>query len=166
MMCLLLPLRSRATGLVDRPMRRTFFILCAFISALAAGAAARAGDIGLSLSDAWIRTVLPTRPAAGYFTLSNQADTAHTLVGASSPACGMLMLHQSVNENGQEKMLMVKSVAIPAGGTVRFSPGGYHLMCMSPSAEVRPGNSIPITLRFQDGSSLTAPFPIHNATGQ
>lgn len=133
---------------------------------LAAGTAAQAADSGLVLSRAWFRMVMPSLPAAGYFTLSNPTGTAQVLVGAASPACGMLMLHQSVNQGGQERMAMVKSVAIPVHGKIAFAPGGYHLMCMSPTAAMKRGNTVPVTLHFEDGTTLTANFPVRNATGK
>ena len=46
-----------------------------------------AGEAGLALSDPWFRLVMPSLPAAGYFTLSNSSATPQTLVGAASPAC-------------------------------------------------------------------------------
>ena len=89
-----------------------------------------------------------------------------TVIGAASPACGMLMLHRSVEQGGQERMVSVTSVPVPAQGKVSFAPGGYHLMCMSPAAAMRPGRSVPVTLRFAGGGSLTASFPVRNATGK
>jgi hypothetical protein len=133
---------------------------------LAVGASAQAAASGLALSDPWIRAVMPSRPAAGYFTLSNDSAVGQALVGADSPACGMLMLHQSLNESGVERMAMVKSIPVPAHGSVKFAPGGFHLMCMSPSKAVTPGHSIPITLRFADGGTLAASFPVRGATGK
>ncbi len=127
---------------------------------------AAAAANALSVSDPWLRTIIPSRPAAAYFTLSNMTGKAQSLVGAASPACGMLMLHRSVNVNGVEKMVMQKSVPVPAHGKVTFAPGGYHLMCMSPSKDVMVGHSVPITLKFGDGTSLTTNFPVHGATGK
>jgi hypothetical protein len=75
------------------------------------------------------------------------------------------MLHRSVNDNGQERMEMVASVSVPAHGEVKFAPGGYHLMCMSPTAAAARGGSVSVTLRFQDGGSLVAIFPVRGATG-
>jgi periplasmic copper chaperone A len=132
---------------------------------LAAGTAAHATEDGLVISNPWVRMVIASRPAAGYFTLSNKTAKAETLVGASSPACKSLMLHHSVNQNGVEKMLMVKSITVPAGGQIKFAPGGYHLMCMSPSKDVTSGHSMPITLRFKDGTTAAASFPIRGAMG-
>jgi hypothetical protein len=113
-----------------------------------------------------MRTIIPSRPAAGYFTLLNDTDKPRTLVGASSPVCGMLMLHKSVNENGVEKMLMQKRIAVPARGSLTFSPGGYHLMCMSPTKDVAVGHSVPVTLKFGDGTALIANFPVRGVGGE
>jgi periplasmic copper chaperone A len=157
---------SPKAGPGAKPMRRTLLVLGLVAGMLAGAVGARAGAGGLALSDPWFRLVMPSLPAAGYFTLSNSGAAAQSLVGASSPGCGMLMLHRSINQGGQERMVMVQSVAVPAHGKVSFAPGGYHLMCMSPSAALRPGQSVPVTLRFAGGGSLTASFPVRNATGK
>jgi len=114
-----------------------------------------AGTDGLSVSDGWMRIIVASRPAAGYFTLRNDGPAERKLVDASSPDCGMMMLHRSKTENGVDKMMPVKAVTVPAHGSVRFAPGGYHIMCMQPKTAVKPGKSIPVTLSFGDGSTLT-----------
>jgi copper(I)-binding protein len=133
---------------------------------LAAAMSAQASEPGLSVSNAWMRVVVPSRPAAGYFTLSNAGHQERVLVGATSPACGSLMLHRSLHEGGQERMIMVDKIPVPAGGAVRFAPGSYHLMCLSPSAEVTPGRSVPVTLRFSDTGSMTVRFAVRGPTGR
>jgi periplasmic copper chaperone A len=158
--------RSQKAGPGARPMRGKMLLLGVLCGALAAGGTVWAGETGLALSGPWFRLVMPSLPAAGYFTLSNSAATEQTLIGAASPACGMLMLHRSVNQGGQERMVEVASVPVPGHGKVSFMPGGYHLMCMSPAAAMRPGQSVPVTLRFAGGKSLTASFPVRNATGK
>ena len=69
-------------------------------------------------------------------------------------------MHQSQNANGIESMVMVARRSVPPHGRIVFAPGGYHLMCMSPSQAVRPGGQIPITLRFADGQRLLVRFPV------
>ena len=156
----------RIAGPGADPMRRIVLAFGVACVVLATGAATWAGQAGLILSGPWFRLVMPSLPAAGYFTLSNPTATARTLVAAESPACGTLMLHRSVNEHGEERMVMVKSVAVPAHGQISFAPDGYHLMCMSPKAQMRHGRSVPVTLRFADGGTLSATFPVRNATGK
>lgn len=131
---------------------------------LAAPASAAVGS--LTVSGAWMRMIIPDRPAAGYFTLTNNGDRARRLVGAQSPACGSLMLHRSESSGGIDRMTMVPSVPVPAHGNIRFAPGGYHLMCMKPAASMVPGHTVPVTLRFGDGETLSADFPVRNAAGK
>ena len=76
------------------------------------------------------------------------------------------MLHRSVTQNGTARMEMVMSVVVPPHGAVTFQPGGYHLMCMSPAAAIAPGQSVPVSLHFKDGTSLSASFPVYGAKGK
>lgn len=117
---------------------------------------------GLALSDQWLRVILPSRPAAGYFTLTNSSDQAYVLDGAASPSCDDLMLHLSISEGGVERMTMVDSVDVPAHGSVQFAPGGYHLMCTGPGDDVVPGHSVVVTLHFRAGGEITAEFPVRS----
>jgi periplasmic copper chaperone A len=103
-------------------------------------------------------------PAGGYFTLHNDTTKAITLNGASSPACTSLMLHQSTDAGGMAGMQMVASMPVAAGGTLSFSPGGYHLMCMKP--RLTPGTLVPVTLEFAGGLKLTSGFAVRDARGQ
>jgi len=128
--------------------------------------AAPAAEPGLSVSDAWMRVVLPSRPAAGYFILSNSSAKDRTLVGAETTACSKLMLHRSVHQGGQDRMEVMSSVPVPAHGTVKFAPGGNHLMCLSPTADVAPGHALTVTLRFADGGTLDATFKVRSATAR
>jgi copper(I)-binding protein len=163
MIRLLLARCWRAVGPAAEPVPA---VLLALGVLAAAGTAVSAGQGGLTIADPWMRMIMPSRPAAGYFTLLNQTAKARILVGAESSACAKLMLHRSVNQSGQERMVMVKNVTVPAHGQVKFAPGGYHLMCMSPSQEVTPGHAVLVTLRFQGGRAITARFPVRGATGQ
>ena len=101
-------LRSPAAGLASKSA------LCALALALALGAAAQAAELGLVVSQPWLRLIMRSCPAAGYFVLSNQTAQMRTLVGAASPACGALMLHRSFNDNGQS-----------AGREFDFAVGGH-----------------------------------------
>ena len=161
---------SPPAGPAARLARRAL-VAAGAVAAMSAGGAVPAAPnglspTGLSLSGQWFRLVMPSIPAAGYFILSNTTAAPQRLVGAASPACAMLMLHRSVNQNGEEQMMSVSSVLVPGHGEVRFAPGGYHLMCMAPTAAMKPANSVPVTLRFAGGETLTASFPVRGATGR
>ena len=119
-----------------------------------------------TISHPWMRFLTRSTPAAGYFTLTNNTGHVITLSGATSPDCGELMLHESVVQNGTAEMKMVPGIAVPNHRSVTFSPGAYHLMCMSPTAAIAPGRNVPVTLQFKDDSSLRTTFPVYGAKGK
>lgn len=118
------------------------------------------------VTDGWFRALPGKLPAGGYFTAFNGTGREVSIVGANSDACGMLMMHQSTNKGGMSGMDMVDRVIVPAGGTVRFSPGGYHLMCENPTAKMKVGARVGVLLKLSDGSSVAAGFDVRNAAGK
>ncbi len=128
---------------------------------LTPGAARAAGPVQVRAP--WFRYLLARIPAGGYLTLANTGAAPAVLTGAESPACGTLRLHRSETAGGTERMVRVRRITIPAHGTFRFAPGGYHLMCMQP--KMHPGQAVPVTLRFADGSRITVRFAVRGANG-
>lgn len=107
----------------------------------------------LGARDAVVRlAAAPGRPSVGYFTLVGGA-VPERLVAAGSSAAARVELHQSVMTSGVMRMEPVVGVDLPARGTVRFAPGGLHLMIFG----LKPGSAatIPLTLRFASGTTLT-----------
>jgi len=140
---------------------RAVFVVGVFC---AVAAPAFAADI--AIASGWFRALPSGQPAGGYFTVKNIGTAPVAIVAAESPACGMLMLHRSVSRSGVSRMEDVKQVSVPPGGEVSFAPGGYHLMCMGPSAPMAPGKSVPVTLVFSDGSKSQSEFVVKNAAGK
>jgi copper(I)-binding protein len=134
------------------------------IAGLFLATAAEAADV--QISDSWFRYLTPQVPAGGYFTLKNTGKSEIALTGATSTACSMLMLHQSMNMGGMSSMEDVKNVPVPPGGSVKFAPGGYHLMCMNPTPAMKPGATVGVTLKFSDNSEAKAGFAVKNAQGK
>jgi len=120
----------------------------------------------IAVSDAWIRALPGKLPAGGYFTLLNGTPKTLTLEGAASPACKSLMLHKSDMMSGMASMRDVATIDVPAGGTLRFSPGGLHLMCMEPGPQLRRGAEVTVTLHFKSGVSLPVRFQVRGANGK
>ena len=118
----------------------------------------------LNVSDCWIRALPGNLPAGGYFKVANTGDQATDLVGVSTTAFGMSMLHQTQNQGGVSKMVMVKQVPVPAHGTLTFAPGDYHVMLEMPKETVKVGMSIPMTFTFSHGEHVTAQCVIKGAT--
>ena len=136
------------------------------LAAMLAMFASPAFAADVTISDAWFRALPAGLPAGGYFTLHNNMDKDMALTGASSSACGMIMLHRSMNMGGMEQMKMVKSVTVPAHGEIAFKPGDYHLMCMKPKAEMKPGGTVSVTFEFADGTKAQAMFAVKGPKGE
>jgi hypothetical protein len=121
---------------------------------------------GITVTDAWMRALPGGLPAGGYFMLHNSTARMLTLRAAFSPACGMLMLHKSDTMSGMASMSNVETIDVPAGGTLQFSPGGYHLMCMQPTRQMKPGGKVSVTLQFTGGTKVRTDFAVRGANGR
>jgi periplasmic copper chaperone A len=111
----------------------------------------------------WVRGMVPAQKATGAFMRITSAKAAK-LVGASSPAAGVVEIHRSTMEGGVMRMRPVESIELPAGQTVELRPGGYHVMLMQVPKPLKEGETVPITLVFEttDGKreSVTIEAPV------
>lgn len=150
----------RNPGLAARTVSTLLLLLL-----LAAAPSVQAAQPDAAITQGRIHVLLPSRPAAGYFTLRNNTDAPLLLSGASAPDCQSLMLHQSMTQGGMSSMSMVTSVPVPPHGSLTFAPGGYHLMCMQPSGPLLShAGTETVTLHFAGGDTVSAPFAIEGAT--
>ena len=56
-------------------------------------------------------------------------------------------------------------LAIAAGATHELAPGGAHLMLMDLKAPLQPGADVPVSLVFEDGSSLPVTAQVRDFAG-
>ena len=138
--------------------------LLSFALLLVLGTSALAGDV--VVTGGWFRALPASVPSGGYFTLHNGSNKTITLTGASSPACGMLMLHKTEDKGGTMDMMDMPSIPVPAGTDLKFAPGGYHLMCTDATPAMKPGATVPVTLELAGGAKISADFAVKNARGQ
>ena len=120
----------------------------------------------LDITNAWFRALPGKLPAGGYFTAQNNTQRDIAIAGASSDACGMLMIHRSRTAGGMSGMDMVEKVNVPAGGKVTFAPGGYHLMCTDPTLKMKIGAKVPVLFSLSDGSAVAVAFTVKGAAGK
>ncbi|MEO6968068.1 MAG: copper chaperone PCu(A)C [Rhodanobacteraceae bacterium] len=120
-----------------------------------------------SIERGWVRWLPANLPAAGYATIRNDGDKAVKLTGVDSTDYGMTMLHRSMQKDGKDTMEMMGEIGIPAHGQVKLAPGGYHLMLMNPKHSIKPGDSVHLSLHFNNGETLYAIWLVRpaNATG-
>jgi periplasmic copper chaperone A len=123
--------------------------------ALALASACQQAPAELKAEQAWVRLpAVRENPGAAYFTLKGGSDAA-ILLAVSAPFAVRTELHESMKgEHGMAMMKPVKDVAVPARGTVKFEPGGKHVMLFDVSPQVRAGERVPLTLAFADGKKV------------
>lgn len=93
----------------------------------------------------------PGRPAAAYFTLhGGPADM--TLISVHTEVAIKAEIHQSMMTGNMSAMKPLDRVALPAGGTLVFKPGGMHVMLFDMNPAIKPGKTMTLDFTFSDGS--------------
>jgi copper(I)-binding protein len=121
-----------------------------FLIALAALLAAGCAFADVTVEDAWVRATVPGQKSSGAF-MKITSTTDVTLVGARSPAAGVVEIHEmAMDDTMTMKMRAVKGIELPAGKAVALKPGGYHVMLLDLKDTVRAGQKLRLTLIVKD----------------
>ncbi|WP_372707958.1 copper chaperone PCu(A)C [Brevundimonas sp.] len=117
--------------------------------------------LAVEVADAWCRpTPNGARAGACYATLK-ATGRADRLVGVSTPAAGMAMIHIMSTEDGMMKMSEAEDgVALPIDQAVTLAPGGTHLMLMDLRGPLVEGTVIALTLNLFSGPDVTVQAPV------
>ncbi len=116
-------------------------------------AIAFAGDV--TVRDAWTRATVPGQKVAGiYFDIESSADAR--LVGVQTALTKTAETHRMSMEDGVMRMRAVSVVELPAGKTVSFKPGGYHVMLFDLPRQLQAGEQILLELLVEDVSGQRA----------
>jgi copper(I)-binding protein len=99
-------------------------------------------------------------------TLVNRGSVADALIGVESPAARKVEIHRSSSAGGVMSMQMEAKVTIPPGRSVRFEPGGLHLMLVGLAKPLKAGDKVPATLVFARGARLRTEFVVGVAAPQ
>jgi periplasmic copper chaperone A len=103
----------------------------------------------VAVKEAWARATVPGQKASGAFMTLSSAKGA-VLTGASSPVAKTVEIHEMKHEGEVMKMRAVQRVELPAGKAVALD-GGYHIMLMGLSKELKAGDKVPLTLTVEQG---------------
>jgi copper(I)-binding protein len=148
---------------------RQFFACTFIVFVLAAPARAeevKAGD--LVITQAWSRaTPGGAKVAGGYLTIQNKGTAADRLIGGSADAAGKVQVHEMATSNGVMTMRPLdKGLSIEAGKTVKFAPGGYHLMLLDLKSPLKQGDKVPVTLEFEKAGKVKLTFDVQGVGAQ
>ena len=123
---------------------------------------ALAEDAKLMIMDPYARASTPSSTSGAIFLEVMNHGEADRLFGASTTAAGATQLHTHQEDaNGVIKMIHVdEGFEIPAGGTLELKRGGKHVMLMGLTGPLEQGDTVPLTLIFEQAGEISVVVPV------
>ena len=97
---------------------------------------------------------VPGRPASGYFQIRISGDRG-ALLSVTSPQAGRIEMHETMNMGNMTGMRPLSRIPVHNDETLRFAPGGRHLMIYDLSPSAAAGQRIDLVLHFERGDPVT-----------
>lgn len=105
--------------------------------------------------DAWVRVPLPSKTETALFVvLENHSAQRRKVVSVSSEAATAAEMHEMKMVKMTMSMTPVTEIAIPAKGKTSLNPDGLHIMLFGLKARPVVGDTINVTLKLDDGSTV------------
>jgi copper(I)-binding protein len=116
------------------------------------------------VTQAWSRaTPSGSKVAGGYLTIENKALAADRLLSGSTVAAKKLEIHEMAVNDGVMTMRPVENgLTIEPGRTIKFAPGGLHLMFVGLLAPLKQGDQTPVSLKFKRAGEITVLFEVQS----
>jgi copper(I)-binding protein len=118
-------------------------------------------DNGTPEADATPHAMHGSGTGAVWFTITNGGETDDRLVSAASDAAATVEIHEMAMSNGTMTMSpLPDGLPVPAGETVVLEPGGYHIMLIGLTRDLKAGDSLDLVLTFETAGEITVEVPI------
>jgi copper(I)-binding protein len=127
---------------------------CTLIASLAVAQPLMAQPPPLVAQNAWVRATPGADVAAAYLTLRNVSPNAVTVTGVESPIAGHAMIHETTVQGGQSRMRPHEQLVVAPGMTVKFEPGGLHVMLHDLKQPLTVGQTVPLVITLAGGGTL------------
>jgi copper(I)-binding protein len=116
---------------------------------------------GITVTDGWMAMpAVAGNPGAVYFTIANSSDRNRMIRAADVLGAGSAAMHQMGTWNLEPSMDEVMQLDVPAGETIEFKPGDYHVMAMDLDETLEVGSQTEVTLTFVGGDKVSFPVEI------
>lgn len=127
-------------------------------------------EAALTVTDAWVRAtsaatgaeaggeVPPDLVTGAFMVIHNADDDTERLVAAAVAAdlAASVEIHETtMGANDVMQMRPVEGIDVPGEGSVELKPGSYHIMLLGLTRHLVPGDSVPLTLTFESGATLS-----------
>ncbi len=136
------------------------------VGSLALTTAAWAQTPALTAHDAWVREPMGGRNMTGVFVVvENAGATPRAIVAAATDIAEKVELHEMKNDGGMMRMSPVKQIDVPAHGKAELKPGSFHVMLFGLKGKPVAGDTVNLTLTFDDGTKLTTKAAVRKPEG-
>jgi copper(I)-binding protein len=116
----------------------------------------------VEVAGAWARATPPgAKTAAIYLDLHNSGAN-DALVAAVTDTAQETQLHTHRHEGGMMRMEQVERFELPAGEVISLKPGGKHLMLIGLLRPLQPGETVNLTLLFENRDRLLLQVPVRD----
>lgn len=110
----------------------------------------------IKLSTAWIAEGPPhMKMLAGYVTIKNLGNTDTELLKVSSPFFKTVEIHETQIISNIARMIEQDGLDIEKHSTVKFAPGGLHLMLIGAKKSLKQGDSVKFEFTFEKSVKKT-----------
>lgn len=137
------------------------FLIAVFV-AVSGYALAQSPQAGIQVIDAWARSSEGGRETAVYLTIINRGERDDTLLGATSPAAERVVIEQLRIEDLKAKRRTLSSLKIESSSRLDLSPSSRYLAVSGLKDPLRPGQTMPITLRFANAGQVEVAVEVTN----
>jgi hypothetical protein len=134
-------------------IRRLMCGVALMLASLAASAHSyKIGPIGIDHPQA--RPTVTGQPVGGAYMKIVNKGAADRLLSATTAVAAAVQMHAMAMDGDVMTMREVDAVDLPAGQTVEFKPGGFHLMLMGLKAPLKNGDKFAMTLKFEKAGKV------------
>ena len=118
-------------------------------------------ESAISVENSYIKETIPgTTISSAYMMLHNNSNNNIRLVAATSSISQRIEIHEHIMQGDLMKMRQRQYVEINANDCVEFQPSGYHLMIFDIKKPLKAGETIMITLHFNDQSRIDVNYTV------
>ena len=145
-------------------MKRLVFAIFLSIFALTACTPPAKGiTVGtIEIISPWVMAADNGGNTAAFMLLKNTGSDVDRLVKVEFADAMETDIHETKMTDDMMQMSPVDAVEIPAKGQVELKSGGYHVMMMGLTKDLKNGDKVNLTLTFEKAGSATVAMEVRN----
>lgn len=139
-------------------MKRRLLIIIAIIftfNLITLAQQPKSQNSGIQIQKAWARPAVKYANSALYFVIVNNSTKTDTLLDAESKIAEEIEVHESFKkDNDKMGMRPAGKLAINPKSEFEFKPGGFHVMLLGVTKDLKIGDKIEVLLLFKNKGKI------------